>query len=325
MRSEKEDCRIAGIKSVIFMERGEEDESIYWGKRKIQIAEQLHDLILQSQAIGTLGVIYNELGRHDRAISIIHEKLRLSRLTGEHSGVTVAIDILANIYEAYGEYEKATACYLFCIDHAYKEGDTRHAAALTGYLARSLTQQGDLQAALPIMTSCIANLRKLNISGYFLINSLYNLALLHEKQNRNQESLEAADEALQLASHIECKLPQFKLDLLMLTLQAKLRHWEPGMLQKKFDQLHTQALPAERQAELNYVMWKVGVASPEVVKETATMYNAMYAKNPIEAYRRKYCELSGLSLPKQSIPIELPDEVKSTSISLALFIQHLKN
>jgi tetratricopeptide (TPR) repeat protein len=307
-RDEKDDSRTAGILANIHYLEYDLAQSLYWYKRKIELAAG--DKLLISHALGGMSFVYKELGMYEEAITCILEKLELARSLGEHRGITGASGLLGVTLQEFGDYERAKLCHAFNIHESLLIGDHRVAALSMGIMSAIFTEQGELVTAKNLITRSVSCLHRLQAPA-FLCDVLLYMASMHEAEGSLDEAWEVTQEGLRLAEQLQRKYLTFMYNVLAVRLEYLRDRLSNEEASRRLRDL-AGILPRhheEARAATVYECWRIGTATEQERDSAISYYEEACRKFPKHEYRVKYEQMTGRRMAPPVLLDSLPREM----------------
>jgi tetratricopeptide (TPR) repeat protein len=102
----------------------DQQKSIVYGKKSIEIARQAHLSAGEGDAFQALGITYNAKGMKDSALYCQEEALHIFEKINSYIGITYCYNSIGNTYKQQGKYSKALEYYIKVLKMAEKKNDS---------------------------------------------------------------------------------------------------------------------------------------------------------------------------------------------------------
>ncbi len=266
-----------------------------------RMAAELGDKVQLTRALRNLAGLYQgKLFDYQRTWDCYEQLLALCAEIGDLPGLAIALGNLTLVYLNLGQTTPAIACATKHLQISLElESWIDISLALAHLGQAALLEERDAEA-VPLYDRALAAVRPAGPPFFFGMNLIY-AAELYLRQGHNETGRQVAAEALRLA-HEAGTLGQVELPARLLLLQAGLAlaqidraaavHEAEGLLAAWQD--------AHGQAAIHYHLahWEPDpAAAREHAAAAARFYLDLYRRSKLVDYRRRYEELSGVSLP----------------------------
>ncbi|HZW73064.1 MAG TPA: tetratricopeptide repeat protein, partial [Caldimonas sp.] len=170
--------------------------------RELAVAREASDDSLAGGALYGLGTIAYASGEYSTALGHYRDALALYEKRGEDSSASRALISVGNIQYLQADYDAATASYRRAESLAVAGQDPQVAGFARGGLARVLSAQGDLAAALEIYAYVLADARAASATdarlGNNVATTLESIGEVHFRLGNVDQARAAFDEARRL-------------------------------------------------------------------------------------------------------------------------------
>jgi len=172
---------------------------------KLVKAYRLQDPVLNAEILNTLGILYFEQGRIDKAKScFLHAlEVRFLQLDGQESPRWEILNNLGRIYHGTGQYSKAEDAYKRALRFAETRFGSSHVmlTVTLNNLAWLYAETGRYQQAEEYMqrSFAIVERRKSPFEERQFMEALYTLAKTYLRQNRQAEAARLLSRAAEIA------------------------------------------------------------------------------------------------------------------------------
>ncbi len=173
----------------------EQAETLLEQSRKLANANG--DLKSEAAALTNLGVLSRRRGQLDQALAFHQMSMELAKMAGEHQIAANALMNLANVHADLNDMVTASQLSAERLKLAEEAGDLRGQAGALGLLGVVYRQAGDLDKALALYEQQKALAQKVG-DRRMEARAIWNSAVALGVQNRQQEALQRAKDALKL-------------------------------------------------------------------------------------------------------------------------------
>lgn len=259
----KELARAYSLKARLHLFAFQDNETVYWGSRAMEIAERLGDVEAQAHALVNVGLVEIERGQHTQGFSKLERSLQLSLTHELHNHAARAYynltahytNFLVHNYVAGLHYANKGIAY--CIQH---DLDYWH-LGLLGLRAQTRLKQGYWREAEQDLQD--AQVFWATLERRALVEPTYFLLKLRRGDPLSQEALEAGLEFADRTANLEAKLVATALLAEASWLKGDLEHCR-AVAEPMF-QIACQHRISRFIGELAYWMWRAGaIAEPPV-------------------------------------------------------------
>lgn len=279
----KEDCRFFGIIGHVFYDQCEYSQAIHWIKQQIGLAAETQDNYTIEQAMGVLAMVYMDIDEMERAFDLLVDKLEISKSIGDRMGFANALGMLGKHYWYCGHHAHSSPCIAFCLEEALLIKDWRVAAIMLGFEGRTLLAQQRLEEADLLLGHSIRLFQHLR-TPYFACETLYFMSLLKQRQNRYENAVEVAEEALQIAERLKRRDMHVNLFVLLAHLKTDLGWMTTGEAMELLEKMLEQYPGQQERAAIHFAMWKLSPESPEHQTSALLLNEELYRKSGKEQY-----------------------------------------
>jgi tetratricopeptide (TPR) repeat protein len=123
-------------------------ERITWLEPALVAAHQVKDRRAEGAHLGNLGIVYDLLGEHRRAIEYYQQTLQLAREIGDRAGEGKTLGNIGIAYKNLGEYRRALDYHQKHLQIAQKMGDRRGEGTAMGNLGTAFFSSGEYRHAI---------------------------------------------------------------------------------------------------------------------------------------------------------------------------------
>jgi DNA-binding SARP family transcriptional activator len=289
--------------------------------QSIAMAEPIAYKFILSRAAITLGNIRSSQHSFGEAV---HWYLRagvLAREIDDRQAMSWAISNIALVLAKRGDALRAVAGYERSLRNAWEIGDRWTACLNVAGLAAVSERLGQADLAESLYRKAIGFGLQLGIPGY-LCGMLVGLARLLLEQGRAAEARIFYDEAqTKIASVAGERLvgedTRFDAQVLGARLRCALGETTRAEAAAEIVAWLPQMASPQRQAALNYELWRLAQEHEEAQTAAAAFYQADYAETGAEESRRRYQALTGEALPDPPLLPDSSELIPDEAVDLA--------
>jgi tetratricopeptide (TPR) repeat protein len=155
----------------------------------ISAARQTGNVVIEKDALGVLGIAYNELGRHDDAIDCYEAALAGLRKEGDRKGEVWMLINIGNALSNLNRWRDAAVNYYDALNISKELGDRRGQAQALANLGAAYTRAQRFDQAIPILQDAVPIFEETDDRrgrGAALIN----LGIAHRELGQLDQSIE---------------------------------------------------------------------------------------------------------------------------------------
>jgi tetratricopeptide (TPR) repeat protein len=190
---------------------------IYTQKKTIELylkilekTRQIGDKQKESNALGSLGVLYQSVGQYEQALDCIQSQLEITRAIGDRLEESNALGNLGIVYQSLGQYEKALDCLENQLEISREIGDRLGASNALGNLGIVYQSLGQYDRSLTYLENQLEIARQIgDRSGES--HALGNLGVLRQSLGQYDQALIYLENQLKIAREIGNRLEESKI------------------------------------------------------------------------------------------------------------------
>jgi tetratricopeptide (TPR) repeat protein len=166
-----------------------------------QITDEPELLSVKASLFHELGILYNDLGKPEEAITLYKQSLELKERIGNIQGKAPTLHQIAGIYVNQGDVERAIALYEQSLELTERIGDVQGKAATLHCMAGIYAMQGDVEKAIALyeqsleINECIGN-----VEGNAA--TLHQIAGIYANQGDVEKAIALYKQSLELTERI---------------------------------------------------------------------------------------------------------------------------
>jgi tetratricopeptide (TPR) repeat protein len=180
-------------------------ESILWLEPALAAAQRLKQRNWQGPTLGNLGLAYDSLGEHRRAIECHEQHLQITREFGDRMGEGQALGNLGNAYNSLGEYRRAVGYYEQQLQITRKIGDRLGESRGLGNLGLAYHKLGEYRRAIEYHEQLLQITREIG-DRFGESRGLGNLGVAYKKLGEYRRAIEYYEQALKITREIGDRL-----------------------------------------------------------------------------------------------------------------------
>ncbi|MBB6326069.1 signal transduction histidine kinase/tetratricopeptide (TPR) repeat protein [Algoriphagus iocasae] len=177
------------------------DTAVMYGKKAIEVANDLNDPVLLSQAYSDLAYAWMEKGELVNARENYQSALDIRYEIGDSSKIYGTITNLGSVYQRDFQSDSAMANYLKALAFFERSGNERNADFIRNNIGVIYLELKNYRKALEILEQ-VAKYREANEDYYNLATTLNNLGSIHKHQGDDKKSEETYLKALEIYKDI---------------------------------------------------------------------------------------------------------------------------
>lgn len=136
------EARLLNILAIVAVIHGDHATAVELADRVLTIAEHRGALQEQAMALGTFGIVYDDLTDYPKALEYQERALKINETIGDENGITRCFGNLGSIYYKLEQYDRAMDYFQKVYDHAILQRDDVPSAQYDKQLAGVLSNIG---------------------------------------------------------------------------------------------------------------------------------------------------------------------------------------
>ncbi|HIH44645.1 MAG TPA: tetratricopeptide repeat protein [Candidatus Methanoperedenaceae archaeon] len=152
---------LLGSLGILYDQLGMYRKSIECSEKALDIARRIGDRGSEGAWLGNLGLVYSDLGQAEKAIEYYEQALAISREIGDRRGEGNHLGNLGNAYSHFGQVEKAIEYYEKALAISHEIGDRRGEGADLGNLGNAYSHLGQVEKAIEYYEKALAISREI--------------------------------------------------------------------------------------------------------------------------------------------------------------------
>ncbi|MEQ8674116.1 MAG: tetratricopeptide repeat protein [Aggregatilineales bacterium] len=347
--------RVLGGIGSIYWRQADYDRALEYQTAALKVAIENDDIQGIGAAHGSLGTIYSQMGDLENAGINLEHALKIARQLDQRGRIGKIIGNIGVNYARQGDYEQSWSCFCQQLTTDYELGDLTGVATVLNNLAIICRYQGDFEQALLCTNYALSlnlkmhNLRSIAISlgeiaSIYIdqmiyeeakqfssqaitlgqtINLRYEVAAFHVQEanrlfglERYADALKESREALDIAREIQRQDTILHASIFELMALQKLGEITLSEAVQDLSALiDTSTQPADH-AYIYYNIWQTDPTNTHAQQQAMQFYEDLYAKDGTYVYYERYTALSGKTLPRNIMALDLPDFVREKSFEI---------
>jgi CHAT domain-containing protein/tetratricopeptide (TPR) repeat protein len=162
----------------IWLRRGKSVRAAPLLEEAVELSQSIHDVSLELMALGTLGLVFRELGQLARAITYQEHALERAQEFGDQEAVATVLGNLAMDYFVVGEMAKSREAHERLRRMAEEAGDNERLGKVLGNLGLVAGASGEFRQAIQYLEQAVAIAREQG-SKENELNALSNLGQMY--------------------------------------------------------------------------------------------------------------------------------------------------
>ncbi len=146
---------------LVYDDLGEKQKALSFYNQALPLVRAVGDRRGEATTLNNIGQFYSDLGEKQKALSLLNQALPLRRAVGDRGGEAQTLNNIGGVYNALGEKQKALSYYNQALPLLRAVGDRRSEATTLGNLADLEREQGNLQASLKHIKNSIKIIEEL--------------------------------------------------------------------------------------------------------------------------------------------------------------------
>jgi len=191
-----------GSLGIAYTELGEMSRAIEFHEQHLTIARELGDRRGEGNAIGNLGIAYANLGEARRAIEFYEQWLAITRELSDLRGAGQALGNMGNVFYVLGETRRAIEFYEQCLVIARAISDRYGEGSALSNLGVAYTHLGELRRGIGFYEQALVTLREIG-DHRGEGNTLWNLSLSLDILGERAQAIAHAEAAFQIREQLE--------------------------------------------------------------------------------------------------------------------------
>ncbi|RPI68329.1 MAG: hypothetical protein EHM43_05200, partial [Ignavibacteriae bacterium] len=202
------EARLQNILAIVAVINGDHAAAVELADRALTLAERVGALEQQAMALGTFGIVYDELTDYPRALEYQERALKINEALNDANGAARCHGNLGSIYYKLEQFDKAMDYFRMGYDHVMQQQgeiqsgqyDKQLAGVLSNIGAVHFSKGDDTQAL-----SCYEQALTLNEAGgdaYFTAINLTNIGGIYARQRDVAKATEYFRRAIDVAESV---------------------------------------------------------------------------------------------------------------------------
>lgn len=180
-------------------------QRIAWLEPQLTACRKLGDRLVESGTLGDLGLVYNSLGEHNRAIEFLKQQLEIAREIGNRGGEGATLGNLGHAYNSLGEPKRAIEFHEQALEVSREIDNRRAEGQDLGNLGNAYQNLGENKRAIEFYEQRLEIAREIGDrrgEG----NALGNLGNAYQDLGENKRAIEFYEQHLEIAREIGDRL-----------------------------------------------------------------------------------------------------------------------
>jgi len=170
----------------------------------LEKAQKLGNKGYISQFIGSLGVVYDNLGDYPKALDHYQQALKIKKEIGDKDGIGDNLNNIGVVYQNLGQYQKALSYYRQSLEIDREIDDKHGEGTVLGNIGDVYSGLGQYQKALTYHQQALIIARKIG-DKHGIGNNLSGIGIAHDKLVQYQKALTHYQDALTIFREISDK------------------------------------------------------------------------------------------------------------------------
>ena len=197
-----------------FAERGNSQRAIKAFAKVLRISDELDDSFGRGSALGSLGIVYNQIGNPRLAVDYLDKALGICRASGNRREVGTNLVNLGSAYQNLGDVQRAIGYYEEALDVDREIGNQREVAADLCRLGWAYSTIDNMHHAIKYFEEAMTIYRKVE-DAYGIVSCSAGLGSCFAAEDDLARALPLAEEAIRLGEAINHPLTQQAKQLLV--------------------------------------------------------------------------------------------------------------
>ncbi|MCX6140318.1 MAG: tetratricopeptide repeat protein [Candidatus Kapabacteria bacterium] len=202
------EARLQNILAIVAVIDGDHVASVEMADRALTLAERANAREQQAMALGTFGIVYDDLANYPKALDYQERALKINESLNDMSGIIRCYGNLGSVYYKLDQYDRAMEYFQKTYEYAMGlQGETvgqQYDKQLAGALSNIggvHFAKGDDEQALPYFERAL----KINEEGgdaYFTAINLSNIAGVYARRGHRERAVEFYEQAIAVSKPI---------------------------------------------------------------------------------------------------------------------------
>jgi len=158
---------------------------------------QVGDKKQEATTLNNIGLVYDNLGEKQKALSFYNQSLPLSRLVGDKSGEATTLNNIGRVYDDLGEKQKALSFYNQSLPLILEVGDKSGQATTFNNIGLVYSSLGEKPKALEFLNQALPLILEVGDKGGEA-DTLINIGIIYDNLGDKRKALEFYNQALAL-------------------------------------------------------------------------------------------------------------------------------
>jgi len=151
----------------------------------------------EAYTLNNIGLVYNSLGKKQKALEFFNQALPLLRAVGDRGGEAITLNNIGGVYDSLGEKQKALAFYNQALPLLRAVGDRGGEAVTLTHIGLVYNSLGEKQKALAFYNQALPLLRAVGDRGEEAV-TLNNIGAVYDSLGEKRKALAFYNQALPL-------------------------------------------------------------------------------------------------------------------------------
>ncbi len=169
--------------------------------KAVHLAENIHNKLILSIALGVTGDIYSEQGDYTKAMNYYFRSLKMDKELNNKWGIARNLGLIGSVYKKQQNYPAALDYYFGALRMCEELGNINGKAVWSSYIGSVYKQTGDFDKALDY---CLKSLKMFEDLGNknHIAEDLYNIGSIYASKGNYKESSDYLYHSLALSGKI---------------------------------------------------------------------------------------------------------------------------
>jgi tetratricopeptide (TPR) repeat protein len=191
----------ANIRHYLFQRREEREGQSEWPEMGLAAARALQNQKHEASFLNDLGLLYQDLGDNQQALSYFHQALPLRRQVGDRKSEATTLNNIGGVYANLGDNQQALSYFQQALPLRRQVGDRKGEATTLNNIGGVYANLGDNQQALSYYQQALPLFRQVgDRTGE--ATTLNNIGLVYANLGDNQQALSYFHQALPLSRQV---------------------------------------------------------------------------------------------------------------------------
>jgi tetratricopeptide (TPR) repeat protein len=172
--------------------------------KALPLSEQIKDIFLTAKINNDIGIVYQNLGEYEKAISYFEKTYQLMEQAGKSKSLGTPLTGIAEVYKLQKNYPKALEYNYKALEVRQKAGSTLGVAISKHNIGEIYVEMGEINKGLEYLFEGLAVDKKMGDSIDIAIDT-YVISKGYLKLGKNKESIAYASESLRIAKKINAR------------------------------------------------------------------------------------------------------------------------